>query len=506
MDAMYGKPTEENQHMIPANEDEKLLQMQPQFVLDSSYVEKQVERLQENGISELCDLVLALEQAHDGIILTDLEGRIFYANELALGRLSHISGTEDSFGKRTEDFLHLGTVVDVTKAHIPGSKTVIMTHKLKSGVEVLLTSVPVYKDGSKLCFVTNYREINDLHNIMALLTESESRNQLYESELMELRSRMLASDELVASSSGMKKILKTLVKVAPTDANVLIQGESGVGKEVVAKLIHRMSARSSHPFIQINCGAIPESLLESELFGYERGAFTGASASGKPGILETAHNGTVLLDEIGDIPLNTQVKLLKAIQDRQFYRLGGIRAISFDARIICATNKDLKQMVSVGTFREDLFYRIYVIPIFVPPLRNRREDILPLAYLFLQRLNQKYSESGYSKTLSSELCGVLQRHDWPGNVRELENLIEQLVIMSDGPLIKVSHLPAHEFGHIVPHNYSEGKSLKSAMDDLERSMIEDAMEEHGTVRKAAEALGIDHSTLVKKRKKHYPPH
>ena len=473
-----------------------------QIVLDDEYIDRQVARLRDNGVGSLHDLVIALEQAYDGIILTDLEGRVFYANELAIGRLSKRVGNMTTFGKRTEDFLDIGTVSEVTKTRIPDTKVIVMTHKLKTGKEVLLISVPVYKDGKKLCFVTNYKEINDQHSIESLLSEIDTENQSNESELMELRNRLVLSNELIANSVSMKNILKKILKAAPTDANVLIHGESGVGKEVIAALIHKTSDRSGHPFVQINCGAIPENLLESELFGYERGAFTGASSSGKPGILETARNGTVLLDEIGDIPLNIQVKLLKALQDRHFYRLGGVKAVSFNARIICATNKDLKKMVSIGSFREDLFFRIYVIPIYIPPLRERREDILPLAQMFLQKFNKKYCDSGYVKTFTSELCSILYKYDWPGNVRELENLIEQMVIMSDGPLIKINHLPSEEFGQIVPHSNLEGRPLKQVLEDIEKSLIEEALEEHGSVRKAAEALGVDHSTLVKKRMKY----
>jgi transcriptional regulator with PAS, ATPase and Fis domain len=407
-------------------------------------------------------------------------------------------------GLTSQDLIDRGIILEESKTIISyedNRDAVLITHKLKSGVEALITSVPVYQadgDTKPLCYIANFREITDLNNLKQELEETKSKTESYLSELTELRNRLLKADQVIARSITMRNIMEKLLKISTTDVNVYLHGESGVGKEVVAKLIHKMSHRKEGPFIQINCGAIPGNLLESELFGYEKGAFTGANRLGKPGILEMAQKGTVLLDEIGDLSLSLQVKLLKAIQNHEFYRVGGISPVKLDTRIICATNKDLEEMVKRGVFREDLFYRINVIPIFIPPLRERREDILPLTYHFLHKFNQKY---GHERTLSHEVCKALEQHEWPGNVRELENIIERLVIMSEERQIKSHNLPTYILDSLDGKTSLEPKPLKEAVALLERKMISDAVKKYGSIRKAAERLGVDHSTLVKKQKK-----
>lgn len=459
----------------------------------------QLQHLKENGIETLEDLVKILEHSYDGIILTDWDGRVFFANEKAIKRLTNMS-SGSIIGKTTAELIEEGLVLEESKTKISygdNRKAILITHRLKTGVEALITSIPVYDEAGKpLCFISNYREITDLKNLKKELEETKSKTESYLSELTELRNRLLKANHVVARSVDMRNILEKLIKISPTDVNVYLHGESGVGKEVIAKLIHMMSHRKEGPFVQVNCGAIPENLLESELFGYEKGAFTGANRSGKPGILEMAQKGTVLLDEIGDLPLSLQVKLLKAIQGREFYRVGGVTPVLMDARIICATNRDLEEMVKKGRFREDLFYRINVIPIYIPPLRERREDILPLAYHFLHRFNKKYK---LDRTISGEACNALERYDWPGNVRELENIIERLVIMSEGRQIRRQNLP----DYILDPRYRpipNARPLKEAVRELEIKLIDEAVGQAGSIRKAAALLGVDHSTLVKKLK------
>jgi len=464
-------------------------------------------QLQENGIETLADLIAVLEQSYDGIILSDHSGRIFFANDKAIQRLANINAGS-IIGLTSQELMDRVIIVEETKTQISYENNrcaVLLTHKLKSGVEALITSVPVYRadSGAKpFCYIANFREITDLNNLKKELEETKSKTQSYFSELTELRNRLLKADQVIARSSTMRNIMEKLLKISTADVNVYLHGESGVGKEVVAKLIHKMSHRKDGPFIQINCGAIPENLLESELFGYEKGAFTGANSLGKPGILETAQKGTILLDEIGDLSLTLQVKLLKAIQNREFYRVGGINPVKMDVRVICATNKDLDEMVKRGLFREDLFYRINVIPIFIPPLRDRREDILPLTYHFLHKFNQKY---GHDRTLSLEVCKALEQYEWPGNVRELENIIERLVIMSEERQIRSFNLPDYFLDYQKDKSLTEMKPLKEAVAQLEIKLISEAVKKYGSVRKAAEKLGVDHSTLVKKQKKfsHY---
>ena len=308
---------------------------------------------------------------------------------------------------------------------------------------------------------------------------------------------------IIAYSIEMGKVLQVATKVAQVTSTVMILGESGVGKEVVARFVHNASLRRGGPFVTINCGAIPPNLLESELFGYEAGAFTGAKRQGKPGMIETASSGTLFLDEISDLPLDLQVKLLQVIQERRLTRVGGIQPIEVDIRIIAATNRDLAKMVERGEFRADLFYRLNVVPIVIPPLRSRRDDIIPLIYHFLAKHNNTLR---YNKTISRETREVLTQYSWPGNVRELENLIERLVVTVEGDEIGVEDLPQHVKERDVNCNSKvivEGViPLREAVEEVERQLIKHAQEEHETTYEIAEALGVNQSTVVRKLKKY----
>ena len=307
----------------------------------------------------------------------------------------------------------------------------------------------------------------------------------------------------MAESQAMQLILQVVLRVSQVNSTVLLMGESGVGKDVMARLIHRLSPQSDGPFISVNCGAVPENLLESEFFGYEKGAFTSASRAGKPGLFEQANGGTFFLDEIGELPLNLQVKLLKVIQDQRCRRLGGQRDLKLDIRFIAATNRDMRQMVAEGKFRDDLFYRLYVVPIEIAPLRERREDILPLALMFLKELiSDKYD---VSRTLSHELMTILESYDWPGNVRELQNVIERMVVTADSEVLQPHHLPDSVYKNAAQEGLGVwvggAMNLRQARDDLERQLIAKALSKTGNTRKAAKLLGVDHSTVVRKAQK-----
>ncbi|NLS44134.1 MAG: sigma 54-interacting transcriptional regulator [Firmicutes bacterium] len=308
---------------------------------------------------------------------------------------------------------------------------------------------------------------------------------------------------VIAYSIEMGEVLNLAAKVAKVTTTVLIMGESGVGKEVVARFIHNASLRKAGPFITINCGAIPLNLLESELFGYEAGAFTGAKREGKPGMIEIASSGSLFLDEISSLSLDLQVKLLRVIQERRLVRVGGIRPIDVDIRIIAATNKDLVKMVEEKEFRADLFYRLNVVPLTIPPLRSRQDDIVPLIYHFMEKHNNAY---GYDKTISEEARNLLTLYSWPGNVRELENLIERLVVTIEGDQIDVEDLPLY-----VRREKKKSTSkvtvkgiipLREAVEEVEKQLIKRAKEIHGTTYKTAEALGVNQSTVVRKLKKY----
>ncbi|MDR1397416.1 MAG: sigma-54 dependent transcriptional regulator [Desulfarculales bacterium] len=314
-------------------------------------------------------------------------------------------------------------------------------------------------------------------------------------------------DSIVGQSGPMQEVFRLIHKVAATDATVLILGESGTGKELVARAIHHNSNRSEKPLIPVNCGAIPEDLLESELFGHEKGAFTGAIKS-KPGRFELAGGGTIFLDEIGDMSPSLQVKLLRALQEHQFERVGGTRTIAVDIRVIAATHRDLRKKVEDGTFREDLYYRLNVIPVNVPPLRERRGDIALLCRHFLERLTRVKGLE--EKQMSPEVLEGLMRYNWPGNVRELENLLERMVILANGPVLQVEDLPPKlrelkSGGQGAPTPWelpASGIDFNSAVDEFERNLIVKALEKAGWVKnQAALLLGLNRTTLVEKIKK-----
>ena len=292
-----------------------------------------------------------------------------------------------------------------------------------------------------------------------------------------------------------RAIAATIEKLAKVNTTVLITGESGVGKNVVARLVHHLSDRTNGPLVEINCAGIPAPLLESELFGYEAGAFTGASHKGKEGRIALADKGTLFLDEIGELPLRLQSKLLQVIQEKQIVKLGGVKPVSIDFRLVAATNQDLEALVEKKRFRSDLFFRLNVLPLWIPPLRERREEIVPLCLSILGEMNAKY---GTEKVFSDEVKRHLAAYSWPGNIRELRNVIERLVIISSGGVIKADELPEHMFRHQENPESPIGKSLPDALETLERRMILEAYKACGTTIGVAKALGISQPTAARK--------
>lgn len=302
---------------------------------------------------------------------------------------------------------------------------------------------------------------------------------------------------MVGSSKPMMDIYDTIKKVAPTMTTVLLTGETGTGKDLIAHAIHRNSPRKENPFIRINCAAIAENLMESELFGYEKGAFTGAAVK-KPGRFELAHKGTLFLDEVGEIPRDMQVKLLRVLQDHEFERVGGLKTTKVDVRLVTATNRNLLQDVKEGRFREDLFYRLNVFPICLPPLRERRGDILPLAEYFLDKFNRKLDRS--VRRIEKDVQDLFVSYDWPGNVRELEHLMERLVLMAKGDAIAAEDLPPEVKAPPVPPQGKIEKPfkdfIKSQTEEVERQMIVRILEEcGGNVTRAAQQLGLSRKGL-----------
>ncbi|HZU99299.1 MAG TPA: sigma-54 dependent transcriptional regulator [Planctomycetota bacterium] len=318
----------------------------------------------------------------------------------------------------------------------------------------------------------------------------------------EIQHRVLG-DEILGGSAPMKKVFELISKVSETTTPVLILGESGTGKELVAREIHRKSPRASGPFVAVNCAALAEGILESELFGHEKGSFTGATAA-KKGKLELAEKGTLFLDEIGDIPIGTQVKLLRFLQEKEIERVGGNKTIKLDVRVLAATNRDLKKRIEEKHFREDLYYRVNVISIQIPPLRDRREDIPPLVTGFLERLEKEIGRKG---TIDDEALSLLQMYDWPGNVRELENVIERALVLAEEACITAKDLPGEirggEGARQAQAEYYETSGLQGQIERIEREIIRKALEETDwNQTRAAQELGLKRSSLQYKMKKY----
>ncbi|MDX9714353.1 MAG: sigma-54 dependent transcriptional regulator [Dissulfurispiraceae bacterium] len=315
---------------------------------------------------------------------------------------------------------------------------------------------------------------------------------------------------MIGDSPAFKNIIELINKVSATDSTVLILGESGTGKELVAKTIHIKSDRSTKPFIPVNCGAIPMDLLESELFGHEKGAFTGA-VSARAGRFELADNGTIFLDEIAEMPTILQVKLLRVLQERSFERVGGVKTVQTDTRIMAATNKDLEQEVKAGRFREDLFYRLNVIPLDIPPLRQRKDDIMPLCSFFVTKHAERFGRQPVS--FSDDAVNVFMNYEWPGNVRELENTIERLLVLKDDNVVTPFDLPERMTGKKIPdlpsiiddedaNPFVGGIDLNSAIEEYEKRLILHALElNNGVKSQAAKYLNLNRTTLIEKMKR-----
>lgn len=379
--------------------------------------------------------------------------------------------------------------------------------EVASGLKIICTAQPVFDENGRIIQILStskhIEEITD--KINQLSQELLSSNE----KIKLLQEQVMSKNKYIFESPPMRQIQKTLMKISPTDVSVLIEGESGVGKEVIADTIYKLSRRKDKPFVKINCGLIPKELMESELFGYEAGAFTGALKSGKTGKLEIADGGTVFFDEIGEMELPLQIKLLEFLQDRQIVRVGGTKRIPIDVRIIAATNKDLFDMVEQGTFRRDLYYRLNVMPVYIPPLRERSEDIVPMVFHFLNLTNSKY---GYNKHMDNGVIEKLQSFLWPGNVRELMHTIERIVVASESDYITVEL-----FDELMTEGLPPGDKmfapnakvictgimpLKEAKEKLEGSLVQMAYERFGSSYKAAELLQVNQSTVNRWLKRH----
>lgn len=453
------------------------------------------------SLDHLMMLEAIIETSYDGIYITDGQANTILINN-SYERITGLK-RENLLGHNMEELVRKGIVSQsVTLKVLKDNASYTLHQQFNTGKCALVTGTPFYDSNGKIqLVVTNVRDITDLEALKEKVIKSKKENIKYQNLIEELNKQIAGTEYIVAEDEEMLNLLLLAKRVARVDTNILINGETGSGKEVLAKYIHDNSLRRDKPFIKINCGAIPESLMESEFFGYVEGSFTGASKGGKFGIFEAANNGTLLLDEVGELPLAMQVKLLRVLQDGEIEKIGSNKLIKVDVRIIASTNRDLQKMVEEGLFREDLYYRLNVVPLKVVPLRNRTSSIIPIVEYYLKEFNKKY---GLNKKISQEALKYLYEYNWPGNVRELRNLVERITVTTVEDVITKGDLPPHitEASHAEKKSYDNIVKLSDALEVVERELLLKAYERNGNVRDAAKELGIDPSTFVRKRKKY----
>lgn len=450
---------------------------------------------------ELLDALV--DHYKESIFITDRDGMVVFANEVSA---RHMGTTLEKIRNRNvKDIMRDGIYTRSTAMEaVRTKKPVIAAINPEQPDSTISHSVPVLDEkGDVKLVVTNNMGDSKFKEWEKVLAREREKFQRVKIELDYLRHEKRT--HVVAVSREMKQVMDRARIAAPTDTTVIIYGESGTGKDVIAHFIHSESGRAGEPFIRINCAAIPESLLESELFGYEKGSFTGAAAKGKIGLFEAANHGTLFLDEVSDMPLPIQAKLLRVLENRELRRVGGIGYIPVDIRIICASNRNLKAQVEKKEFREDLYYRLNVFNISIPPLRERREDIFKLAERFLEQLNEKYSTA---KAFSPGSESAAKEYPWPGNVRELRNVVERAYIISSSDIVDVV-AELRSFAALTAADRENGvtgplrrDSLRVFLDAAEAQYIGEVLREHkGCVAQAAKRLGVHRSVLYRKLSK-----
>lgn len=436
----------------------------------------------------------------DGIFITDGTGKTLMLNEGC--ERNYDVQEADLVGKQVSEFQESGLIRPVIAPRVIETRQrVTAMQETRGGKTIMVTGIPLLDEqGQVRKVIINSRDTTELMKLQEDLTRAQEKLHRFELEVSQLRMENPSLTDIIVRSPSMQQITTLAQRISRVDTTILITGESGVGKEVLTRLIHNESSRNEEPFVKINCGAIPPDLLESELFGYEAGAFTGAQRQGKAGIIEVANHGTLFLDEIGELRLDLQVKLLQVLQDRTLVRLGSTRPIDVDVRVIAATNRDLQAMVEARKFRSDLFYRLNVVPIHVPPLRERREDILPLVQHFLDKFNNRYE---LKKRFTEQALAALLDYDWPGNVRELQNMIERLVVTAPEAPIRTDSLPA-SLRAAGPQGQEADTDLKTLSARFEHKLVREAVERFGNTRAAAAHLKISQSSVVRRLQKGGP--
>ncbi|MBO9131148.1 sigma 54-interacting transcriptional regulator [Bacillus sp. 165] len=449
------------------------------------------------------DLNAILSSIYDEILVVNHKGELIRFSDSVIPGFWDVD-LKELIGKNILELEDKGLFnPSVTRLVMEKKKKVSIVQETKNGRKILAVGNPVFnEEGGIDRIIVASRDITEAARLKTELKAMKEISEKYKQELDTFKNKDRILKKMIYASPKMEQIINQAKKIADFSSNVLIYGESGVGKEVIAQAIHQLGNRSAGPFLKLNCGAIPENLLESELFGYIKGAFTGADKNGKDGYFKQADKGILFLDEIGEMPLHLQVKLLRVLQEQEVIPIGSTMPIKINVQIIAATNKKLEKMVEKGVFREDLFYRLNVIPIHIPALRERPEDISVLAFHFLQQLNEKYNKHYH---FTSDALNLLEFHSWPGNVRELQNMIERLVVSADDDT-----LDAEFVSQFLTAGYDFKKAkpiitrvipLQEALDHVEEQLILLAMKQHKTTTKAAKVLGISQSSVSRKYQK-----
>ena len=453
------------------------------------------------------EMQAVLDSMYDGVWVIDGNGITRHVNK-ALKRIAGIEPRE-MIGNHVAELVRQGRFSSaVTLDALKERKVVTRFDDYPGGVRCLNTSTPIFDGAGNIWrVVACIRDMTELESLQKRLADAEQAAHKYKSELASLRQNQ--TPDFIAGSEKMLACLRELEKAARAPSGILLLGETGTGKTLASRRIHQKSQRARGPFVSVNCAAISSSLIESELFGYEKGAFTGASQNGKKGFFELADQGTLLLDEIGELPLAMQAKLLQVLDDQSFHRVGGEKRVKVDVRVIAATNRPLERMVGAGEFRADLYYRLRVLSVSIPPLREHPSDIPALALTFLNDACKRY---GTTKTFSPRALESLSLYSWPGNVRELRAAVELLTAMTESNIIRVRDFPPYLLGEqtdmpVSAEDAPAGNdrrisgTLREAVESVERSMIRAALAVAGSTYKAAARLGISQSSVVRKARK-----
>jgi transcriptional regulator with PAS, ATPase and Fis domain len=460
----------------------------------------------EGGLKELREKLrlyeVVLHNILSGVLITDPEGKVIFFSD-TYGKFLGMD-PKSKIGK------HCTEVIENTRMHIvakTGEPEINHPHKIQDK-NMVVQRLPIRLDGRLVAVFGQvmFEDVRDVQRLANKLNILESKVRFYEKELENLRSSKYSCNNIIGRSASIIEVRKLALKAARVNAPVLILGESGTGKELFAHAIHRSGDRSQQPFVRLNCAAIPKDLLEAELFGYEPGAFTGAGSKAKLGKFELAHQGSIFLDEISELPLEMQPKLLRVLEEKELERLGGTRVIKCDFRLIAATHEDLEELVKQGRFRADLYYRLNVIPLHLPPLRERQEDIPLIAGHFVQMLNKDFGTN--VTKISPEVLGIFQNYHWPGNVRELSNIIERILYSMEGieDTIKVEHLPILFRSRDRKKAQGTPVRLRDMTMESEREILLQAIRlADNNKNRAAQILGIHRTALYKKLKRHNLP-